>query len=231
MDWLRHSTQGFQKRRTSRVGLRPAHLFSRRSTVRSARNLKPGLPAHPGAQPCGTTRTLLRCSSHDAQHHVPVPLRSAVVTRFLATTRTLTPTGPFATSRGSLIYVTWTAEHSLSNHLRCSTRRVPLPQRWPHYFVRAAPLRAQARQNRRPHRVHSVRGPGRRYGLFVHFQLLPTRGYRPGAVTFRYWPYSVGQVRDFHPAVQMRSQAHERRSVTGFGRSVSQSRLQVGAPL
>jgi hypothetical protein len=74
-----------------------------------------------------------------------------------------------------------------------------------------SPLRSQARQNRRPNRVHSVRGPGLRYGLFVHFQLLPTRGYGPGAVTFRYWPYSVGQVRDSHPAVQMRSQAHERR--------------------
>jgi hypothetical protein len=81
-----------------------------------------------------------------------------------------------------------------------------------------SPLRSQARQNRRPHRVHSVRGPGQRYGLFVHFQLLPTRGYRPGAVTCRYWPYSVGQVRDSHPAVQMRSQAHERTPLaSGFG--------------
>ena len=50
----------------------------------------------------------------------------------------------------------------------------------------------------------------RRYGLVVHFQLLSTRGYRPDAVTFSYWPYSVGQVRDSHPAVPVRSQAHER---------------------
>ena len=48
----------------------------------------------------------------------------------------------------------------------------------------------------------------RRYGLVVHFQWLSTRGYRPDAVTFNYWPYSVGQVADFHRAVQMRSQAH-----------------------
>jgi hypothetical protein len=26
------------------------------------------------------------------------------------------------------------------------------------------------------------------YGLVVHFQLLSTRGYRPDAVTFGYWP-------------------------------------------
>ena len=36
----------------------------------------------------------------------------------------------------------------------------------------------------------------------------PPGGYRPDAVTFNYWPYSVGQVADFHRAVQMRSQAH-----------------------
>ena len=59
MDWLRHSTQGFQKSRASRAGLRPAHLFCRRSTVRSASYPRPGFPVHPGAQPCGTTRTLV----------------------------------------------------------------------------------------------------------------------------------------------------------------------------
>jgi len=210
MDWLRHSTPGLQRNRTSRAGLRPAHLILRRSTVRSAFHSKPGSPVHPGAQPCGTTRTLAGCNGNGSQHHVPVPLRSTIITRFFATTRTLTPTGLLATGRGSLIHVTQTSEHSISNHLRLSTRRVPLPQRWPHYFVRASPLRSQARQNRRPNRVHSVRGPGLRYGLFVHFQLLSTRGYGPGAVTFSYWPYSVGQVRDSHPAVQVRSQAHER---------------------
>ena len=210
MDWLRHSTQGFRKSRTSRTGSRPAHLVLRRSTVGSASNPKPGSPVHPGAQPCGTTRTLVGWNPNGAQHHVPVPLRSTVITRFFATTRTLTPTGPLATGRGSLIYVTRTSEHSISNHLRSSTRRDPLPQRWPLYFVRASPFRSQARQNRRPNRVHLVPHRGPCYGLFVHFQLLSTRGYRPGAVTFSYWPYSVGQVGDSHPAVQVRSQAHER---------------------
>ena len=209
MDWLRHSTQGFQMSRTSRAGLRPAHLFHRRSTVRSPLLPKPGLPAQPSAQPCGTTRPLVRWPANFVEHHVPVPLRSTVVTRFPATTRTLTPTGPFAASRGSLIHATRTSKHSVSNHLRLSSRRAPLPLRWPRYFVRASPLRSQARQNRRPNRVPLSPCIETRYGLLVHFQLLSTRGYRPGAVTFRYWPFSVGQVGDFHPAVHVRSQAHE----------------------
>jgi hypothetical protein len=50
----------------------------------------------------------------------------------------------------------------------------------------------------------------------VHFQLLSTWGYRPDAVTFGYWPFSVGQVRDFHPAVPVRSQAHEPRAIRAF---------------
>ena len=216
MDWLRLSTQGFRKSRTSRAGSRPAHLFRRRSTVESATNPKPGFPARPGAKPCGTTQTLLRCGSIVPQHHVPVLLRSTVLTRFPATTRTLTPTGPFAASRGSLIHVTWTSRHSVSNHLRFSARRVPLPQRQQLYFVRASPFRSQARQNRRPNRVHLSLCIETCYGLLVHFQLLSTRGYRPDAVTFRYWPFSVGQVGDFHPAVHVRSQAHERRSATGL---------------
>ena len=179
MDWLRHSTPGFQKSRTSRAGSRLVHRVHRRSTVRSASNSKPGPPVHPGAQPCGTTRTLLGCSSNGSQHHVPVPLRSTVVTRFHATTGTLTPTGPFAASRGSLIHVTRTSDHSVSNHLRFSARRVPLPQRRQHYFVRASPFHSPARQNRRPSRVHLVRGPGPCYGLLVHFQLLSTGGMAP----------------------------------------------------
>ena len=208
MDWLRHSIPRLRRNRTSRAGSRPAHLLRRRSTVGSASNSRPGFPAHPGDQPCGTTRTLLEWSPYVSQHHIPVPLGSTVVTRFFATTRTLTPTGPYAAGRGSLIHVTRTSKHSISNHLRFSTRRDPLPQRWPHYFVRASPLCQQARQNRRPNRVHLVPRREPCYGLLVHFQLLSTRGCRPGAVTFCYWPYSVGQVRDSHPAVRVRSQAH-----------------------
>jgi hypothetical protein len=208
MNWLRHSTLGLGKSRTSRAGLRPAHPLGGRFTVGSPRHVQPGLPVRQHAQPRGTMLALLEERYRAVPHHVPVPLRSTVVTRFFATTRTLTPTGPYATGRGSLIHVTQTSDHSISNHLRFSTRRVPLPQRWRHYFVRASPCAPQARQNRRPNRVHLVRGPGPCYGLVVHFQLLSTRGYRPGAVTFSYWPFSVGQVRDSHPAVQVRFQAH-----------------------
>jgi len=89
----------------------------------------------------------------------------------------------------------------------CWTR--PLPLRQQHYFVRTSPLIRWLVRIRRPKRVHillNVRGC--RYGLVVHFQLLSTRGYRPGAVTFSCWLYSVSQVRDSHPAVQVHFQAH-----------------------
>ena len=130
--------------------------------------------------------------------------------------RILSPTpGPFVvTCRGSLIHVTRTSHHSVSNHLRFSTRRVPLPQRWPLYFVRASPCaRRLARTADRIEFTLPVSFDGRRYGLVVHFQLLSTWGYRPNAVTFSNWPFSVGQVRDFHPAVPVRSQAHGRRAL------------------
>lgn len=209
MNWLRHSTQGFGKSRTSRAGLRPAHLDSRRFTVGFAADSKQGLPMRPCEQPCGTTRTLAGWIPIAAQHHVPTPLGSTIITRFSATTGALTPTGPFAAGRGSLIHVTRTSVHSISNHLRTSASRVPLPQRWQRYFVMGFVVAMPTRQFRRPKRVHCVPTLGNRcYGLLVHFQLLSTRGYCPGAVTFNFWPLSVGQVRDFHPAVRVRSQAH-----------------------
>jgi hypothetical protein len=209
MNWLRHSTQGIGKSRTSRAGFRPAHLDSRRFTVGLASAPRQGVSLHPCAKPCGTTRTLAGWMADTAQHHGPTPLRSTIITRFFATTRALTPTGPFATGRGSLIHVARTSKHSISKHLRASTSRDPLPLRWRRYFVVGFAALMPARQSRRPNRVHFVPHPGkRRYGLLVHFQLLSTRGYSPDAVTFNYWPYSVGQVRDFHPAVQARFQAH-----------------------
>ena len=222
MNWLRHSTQGLGKSRTSRAGLHPAHLIYRRSTVGVASVTRPGLPRHPCAQPCGTTRTLAGWPTDTPQHHAPAPLGSTIITRLSATTGALTPTGPFAAGRGSLIHVTRTSEHSISNHLRASASRDPLPLRWQRDFVMGFAGAMPARQSRRPNRVHFVSPPGRRrYGLLVHFQLLSTRGYRPGAVTFNYWPYSVGQVRDFHPAVQVRFQAHiARRFNAGFGAGV-----------
>ncbi len=121
-----------------------------------------GFPPPRRAQPCGTTSGLVSWLRGDSRHCLPTSLGSTIITRFFATTDALTPTGPFViTGRGSLIHVTRTSDHSVSNHLRFSTRRDPLPQRWPHYGVRASPLRSQARQNRRPNRVHSVRPCGR----------------------------------------------------------------------
>jgi len=218
MNWLRHSTQGLRKSRTSRAGLRPAHLDSRRSTIGLKSVSQRGFPRHPCAKPCGTARTLAGRMANRARYHIPAPLRSTVITRFFATTRALTPAGPFATGRGSLIHVTRTSEHSISNHLRTSASRVPLPLRWQPYFVGGFAGAMPARQFRRPNRVHFVPCTGnRRYGLLVHVQLLSTRGYGPGAVTFNYWPFSVGQVRDSHPAVQVRFQAHiARRFSAGY---------------
>jgi hypothetical protein len=75
-------------------------------------------------QPCSTTRTLMGCLLQICPHHVPTPLCSTVITRFFATTRALTPTDPLTTGRGSLIHVTRTSNHSISNHLRISAGRV-----------------------------------------------------------------------------------------------------------
>src|SRR6266487_1958842 len=171
-----------------------------------------GFPPRRRDQPFGTTSALMRWPRSVCQHCLPTPLGSMVVTHFFATTGALTPAEPFViTCRGSLIHVTRTSHHSVSNHLRFSTRRVPLPQRWPHYFVRASPCaRKLARAADRIEFTLSAHSSGPCYGLVVHFQLLSTRGCRPDAVTFSYWPYSVGQVRDFHPAVPVRPQAHER---------------------
>ena len=169
-----------------------------------------GFPPHQREQPCGTTSVLARWPRLSSQHCLPTSLRSTIITRFCATTDALTPTGPFVIAcRGSLIHVTRTSHHSVSYHLRSSARRVPLPQRWPHYFVRASPFHSWlARTADRIEFTLSAHTGGPCYGLVVHFQLLSTRGCSPDAVTFSCWPYSVGQVRDFHPAVPVRSQAH-----------------------
>ena len=100
--------------------------------------------------------------------------------------------------------------HSGSDHLRFSTWRVPLPPRWRDCLLRASPLRSQARQNRRPNRVPRSLCVETCCELVVHCPLLATRGYRPGAASFPYWPHSDGQVRDSHPAVRARAPAHDR---------------------
>jgi len=176
--------------------------------VDKSRAFKPGIPAHPGEQPCGTTRTLVGCWLQICPHHVPTPLCSTVITRFFALTRALTPTDPLTIGRGSLIHVTRTSNHSISNHLRISAGRVHslCANSTILFGLRHCSVGSSDTADRIEFTVSSF--GGRRYGLVVHFQLLPTRGYRLGAVTFSYWLYSVSQVRDSHPAVQVRSQAH-----------------------
>ena len=212
MDWLRHSTQGGRKSRTSRVAVAGPLTPTGRSTVRFPVPPQPGVPARSDAQPCGTIRTLVGEAGARPQHHVPASLRSTVVTRFPATTDALTPAGPLrAAHRGSLIHVTRTSSHSVSNHLRFSASRVhSLSAGSTMAFGLRRCARRLARTADRIEFTLSAPSDGRCYGLAVRFPLLPTRGYRPEAVTFSYWPCSVGQVRDLHPAVPVRSQAHER---------------------
>ena len=107
-----------------------------------------------------------------------------------------------AVHRGSLIHVTQTSDHSVSNHLRFSTSRVhSLCAGSTISFGLRLDTRRLAKTADRIEFTLSLCLEARRYGLVVHFQLLPTRGYRPDAVTFSYWPSSAGQVRDLHPAV------------------------------
>ena len=185
-----------------------AHLFQGGPLAPDSRSPDDS-SSHRRDQPDGTTSALLSWVQSVGDHHVPTSLRSTVVTRFFATTDTLTPAGPFlAARRGSLIHVTRTSNHSVSNHLRCSTRRVPLPQRWPLYFVRASPFSSRLASTADRIEFTHLCVSRHCYGLVVRFPLLSTRGCRPDAVTFCYWPFSVGQVRDSHPAVPVRSQAH-----------------------
>jgi len=83
MNWLRHSTQGFQKSRTSRAGTRPAHLFIRRFTLGLPAASRQVLTLRPCEQPYGTTRTLLGWNPALAQDHVPAPLGSTPITALL----------------------------------------------------------------------------------------------------------------------------------------------------
>ena len=124
MNRLRPATQGFRKSCASRAGLRLAHPHGR-FTLGRRRVVRLGVPMHQHAQPCGTMLTLAGEQSFTHPDHVPSPLRSTIITRFLATTEALTPTGPLTTGRCSLIHVARTSDHSISNHLRISTSRDP----------------------------------------------------------------------------------------------------------
>ena len=144
-------------------------------------------------------------------HYFPTSLGSTVITRFCATTDALTPTDSLlAARRGSLIHVTWTSDHSVSNHLRFSTRRVPLPLRWLpilfglHLSLAGSPEPPTESSSRSiPFGNHLLR-TGRSLSVALHPGLWPRCSY------FRLLAYSVSQVRDFHPAVHVRSQAHGR---------------------
>src|ERR1019366_8980823 len=126
-----------------------------------------GFPPHRRAQPCGTTSALASWPHSGSRHCLPTSLGSTIITRFCATTDALTPAGPLVIPhRGSLIHVTRTSPHSVSHPPRFSARRVPLPQRWPLYFVRASPwTRRLARTADRIEFTFSVPSDGRRYGL------------------------------------------------------------------
>jgi len=101
-----------------------AHLFPGGPLVPDSRSTS-AFSAHRRAQPYGTTSVRLGRRAAPGNHHFPTSLGSTVVTRFSATTDALTPAGSgVAARRGSLIHVSRTSNHSVSNHLRGSTRRV-----------------------------------------------------------------------------------------------------------
>src|SRR6266496_12824 len=172
MDWLRHSTQGVQKSRTSRATRTCPLTPAGQPTVEFRVCPLAGVPPRSGAQPCGTTRTLAREVIARPRHQFPTSLRSTVITRFFSTTDALTPTGPFvAASRGSLIHVTRTAHHSVSNHLRFSTRRVHslYAGRTILFGLRLYARRLARTADRIEFTLPACLG-GRCYGLMVHFQ-------------------------------------------------------------
>jgi hypothetical protein len=140
MGWLRHSLQGVRKQRTSRASLSAPLTCSQAAHWPPYSPAPDGLSPHRRDQSCDTTSALVRGVGPVGNHHIPTSLRSTVVTRFLATTDALTPTGPgLAACRGSLIHVSLTSDHAVSNHLECSHSRDPLPQRCGPYGVRASP--------------------------------------------------------------------------------------------
>ena len=129
-------------------------------------------------------------------HPLPPPLGSTIITRFVAPTGALTPADLFPTvHRGSLIHVTLTSCPAISNHLDPSSSRDPLPQRGGLSFVWTSSfLRRLVTDTGRIEFPVRRTLPSRRSGREVFFPWLSTRGYRPDAVTFRDWPFSVGQV-------------------------------------
>ena len=120
----------------------------------------------------------------------------------------LTPTGPFATGRGSLIHVTRTSKHSISYHRRTSASRVHSLCAGSAILLWASLLHGQLASpaDRTEFTLFPLSGNLVTDCLFISScsppgviaptQLLSITGLqcRPG--------------RDFHPAVQVGSQAH-----------------------
>lgn len=154
-----------------------------------------------------------------SRFHLPAPLGSTVVTRFIATMGTLTPVLLLrAPAQVSLI-----TERAFPDIPSPSTPCAPVFR--PYFLLRAGLASdslgfaiggssdfVHCSQSRRSHQAVSSlyrrRVARQLYGLSVHFQLLSTR-HRWLAVTFRYWREAPPK-RDFHPPMHARSQAHER---------------------
>ena len=125
MGWLRSMFQDVRTEHASRAVLsNPLTQFTG-GPLPAVKPKPSGSSPHRREQPCGTTSVLARWSRFCSQHCLPTSLGSTIITRFFATTEALTPAGPsFIAHRGSLIHVIRTSHHSVSNHLRFSTRRV-----------------------------------------------------------------------------------------------------------
>jgi len=160
------------------------------------------------------------CPSH---FHLPASLRSTVVTRFLATTDALTPTGRFfghgghehrLAPAGLPDFGPGTADHSVSNH-RCYDRGPPgCPAIW---LLAYRPL-CRLRLSLEDSPIHTDRIEFTAavlldnlcYGLVVLVPLLSTP-HCCDAVTVRYRTALHRTEADFHRSIPLPSQAHERR--------------------
>jgi hypothetical protein len=156
------------------------------------------------------------CILFPSRLHFPVPLGSTVITRFLATTGTLTPVplvlaqnrSPWFTHLNFWIFRLQPPHALLSRHCFGSGR---LGQRFALAAIVSSSDFAHHMQAHQSHQAESslcrrVQGTRLFYGLSLHFQLLSTR-HCWLAVTFGYWQEAPPE-RDSHPPVQVRSQAH-----------------------
>ena len=121
--------------------------------------------------------------------YLPAPLGSTIVTRFFATMGALTPERSFLPP---------SVVPEFTSHRLPSIQSPTTPNSPPDaihslhavgLFCLGFTFRSQARQSPWPNRVHCpLLTAVLCYRLLVPFPLLSTRGYRPDAVTFRYWP-------------------------------------------